>query len=268
MAKREKVQKFDPEKEVDALRKDRYVPANDNCLKHWAPGDRVKRGNIKEAYVVKSYDDFRYYHIHEIVQGNRDTNNVDYERESVVAWVDLDLYRTKEENEKIVVLHEKDDWRLAYQQRDVSGLIHLYYHAGLDMDPEYQREFVWEEEDKVKLIDSIFRNIDIGKFTLTRRDYGFDGPLYEIIDGKQRLRAILDFFEDKFRYKGHLYSELSWADQIHFENHPVGMAVTEKLTEADKMAIFLKLNVGGVPQDPNHILHVKALYIEAKKEGK
>lgn len=269
MSRKIKPTPFDPEAEVQKLRNDRFVPINDNPRKCWNPGDRVQRGNIKEAYIVKQFDACRFYHIHEIVQGSRDTDYKDYERESVVAWVDLEVYRTPEENAAKPVLHEEDTWRLSYQQRDVSGLVHMYYFAGIDMDPAYQREFVWEEEHKVKLIDSIMRNIDIGKFTVTRRDYGFDGPLYEIIDGKQRLRAILDYMEDRFPYKGVYWSDLSRTDQNHIEGHAVGVAITERLSEADKMGIFLKLNVGGVPQDPAHIQKVMEMYLEAKKkEGK
>jgi uncharacterized protein with ParB-like and HNH nuclease domain len=36
------------------------------------------------------------------------------------------------------------------------------------MNPEYQRGFVWKEEHKLKLIDSIFNGIEIGKMVFVR----------------------------------------------------------------------------------------------------
>ena len=48
--------------------------------------------------------------------------------------------------------------------------------------PDYQRGYVWEQEDKELLLDSIFKNIDIGKFVFIRlsdsewmeRNFGYE----------------------------------------------------------------------------------------------
>lgn len=53
-------------------------------------------------------------------------------------------------------------------------------------------------------------------FVFVQRDYGYKGKLYEIIDGKQRLTALLEFNEDRFQYNGYYFSELSNADKNKF----------------------------------------------------
>lgn len=73
----------------------------------------------------------------------------------------------------------------------------------IDMDPSYQRRGrLWSQTDKAFLIDSILNGYDVPKIYIA--DFTWrDSPLnvqklpYAIIDGKQRLEAIFDFFESK-----------------------------------------------------------------------
>ena len=72
----------------------------------------------------------------------------------------------------------------------------------IDMDPPYQRRGkLWSRADKGYLIDSILNGFDVPKFYVADFTWG-DSPLnrkklpYAIIDGKQRLEAIFDFFDD------------------------------------------------------------------------
>ena len=59
--------------------------------------------------------------------------------------------------------------------------------------PEYQREKrLWNPTEKMDLIDSILRGIDIPKL------YFFKAPdtnIYEVVDGQQRLWTIWDFYD-------------------------------------------------------------------------
>ena len=64
---------------------------------------------------------------------------------------------------------------------------------------------VWDIEDKVKLIDSIFNNIDVGKFAFIKVPYKDNSPSYECLDGKQRVTALIEFYEGRFEYKGLKY---------------------------------------------------------------
>lgn len=56
--------------------------------------------------------------------------------------------------------------------------------------PEYQREpSVWSREQKQRLLDSILREFDIAAIYVYERDDG----IWECIDGRQRLNAIMSF---------------------------------------------------------------------------
>ena len=156
-----------------------------------------------------------------------------------------------------------------YSNQSISGLLSKYFHFGVDMNPEYQRGNVWTEEQKVKLIDSIFNNINIGSFVFVEKKWFTDehqvaSEMFEILDGKQRLTAIIDYVSSKFPYQGKYWHELSPYSRNQFENQ--GILVGEmKLNRKDKeynrkqvIEQFIRLNEGGTSMD-------KAILEKAKK---
>lgn len=137
----------------------------------------------------------------------------------------------------------------------------------IDMSPSYQRRGeIWSKWKRAHLIDSILNDFDIPKFYISNF-LRAHSPLnenkkgYAIIDGKQRLGAIFDFFEDKFPLNpsfkfddepslelgGLFYSDLRLrypAVSRRVDNFsPTIMDVvtddTEKITE-----LFIRLNMG------------------------
>jgi len=81
----------------------------------------------------------------------------------------------------------------------------LDQYDNIDLNPPYQRKGqLWSNDDKSYLIDSIINGYDIPKIYIANFSY-FQSPLnlakkkYAIIDGKQRMSAIFDFFNDNLR---------------------------------------------------------------------
>lgn len=62
----------------------------------------------------------------------------------------------------------------------------------LNLSPGFQRESVWKDKDRRKLIDSILRNYPIPAIFLYRREENGE-IIYDVIDGKQRLETCLMF---------------------------------------------------------------------------
>src|SRR5690606_37932893 len=60
----------------------------------------------------------------------------------------------------------------------------------------YQRKLVWTLEEKQKLVESILKKYPVPAILIAERD-GAPGT-YEIIDGLQRLQAIMSFIETAF----------------------------------------------------------------------
>jgi hypothetical protein len=221
-------------------------------------GERVQHGNIKQSVIKEVLDGGKIYLLDEITTNHNYGKPFDTERLTYTAWHDVETYLTPEEIAKIPILSFRDAVSIVHSNSILDSVIHKYYD-GTDMDPEYQRGDVWELADKIALIDSIFNNIDIGKLTFIRLPYSDTGPSYEVLDGKQRLRAIIDFFEGRFQYGGKRFCDLHPRDRHHFESYHILYAETEGLTLTQKCEYFLKLNTAGKPQDPAHLKKVKEL---------
>lgn len=82
--------------------------------------------------------------------------------------------------------------------------------------PSWQRQSVWTDSQKIALIESAWRGINIGTFTYNVADIGspYDNLL---IDGQQRMLALQDYVEDKFPVYGYRYSEVTAVDRRVFE---------------------------------------------------
>ena len=161
----------------------------------------------------------------------------------------------------------KDRWTISFHNRDLSGLLNYHYGYRIDYSPVYQRELVWKLEDKQSLIHSIFTGVEIGKFVLIPLEFDPEKPGHEILDGKQRLNALIDFYEDKFTYRGKCFSELSVTDKRHFLHYNVTVGETrEDITLKEKMDYFLKLNTTGVPQSLDHLAKVEEMLKKEKQK--
>ena len=71
--------------------------------------------------------------------------------------------------------------------------------GGLDLQPEYQRNFVWNDEFKDKLLLSLAKRYPIGNITIRKMDIANKkGARQEVVDGQQRLRTIYNFIYNEY----------------------------------------------------------------------
>jgi hypothetical protein len=76
--------------------------------------------------------------------------------------------------------------------KTVQDIINLWEDGHLNLEPGFQRDSVWSERDRQKLIDSIVHGWPLPSIFVHRR--AENGELiYHVIDGKQRLESILMF---------------------------------------------------------------------------
>ncbi|MEK0305984.1 DUF262 domain-containing protein [Bifidobacterium favimelis] len=70
--------------------------------------------------------------------------------------------------------------------------------GGLDISPEYQRDYIWSNEFKDQLILSIILNYPIGNIVINNLDHpNGRNARQELVDGKQRLTTIMRFKEGR-----------------------------------------------------------------------
>jgi len=141
----------------------------------------------------------------------------------------------------------------------------------------YQRPFVWTLQEKQNLIDSIYNGIGCGKIVVVGRSWDKVEALAlaghteisfkDIVDGKQRLNAVIEFTENGFPDSyGNYWSDLSAKAKNQFgENQLFSYCYLEDPTPEDILEQFLKVNFAGVPQSIEHIELVKSLHRESQK---
>jgi len=145
-----------------------------------------------------------------------------------------------------------------------------YFLKNNDEKIYYQRDFVWSLNDKQLLIESIINGIEIGKILIRKRSFewiekqlklgNLEVAFKDIVDGKQRLNAILGFVKNEFcDIRGDFYKEYSDNAKYKFMSF-MGVSfgeMGEKSTDEDVKATFLGVNFTGVPMSQDHIEFVK-----------
>jgi len=225
-------------------------------------GQRIRWGNHRETYIREVYRDGMYY-LAETIGVQRQKNGVIRNELHIHRWCDILPYNAH----KDTTFAKEEKVYLRILNSPISSLINMVHanHAGVDMDVDYQREHVWTKADKIALIDSVFNNVEIGKFVFVQRNMRAAGKLYEILDGKQRLTAIIEFVEDRLKYRGFYFSELSFRDQHKFTETNISYGYLENPSKEAIFETFIKLNTCGKPMASKHINHVKHLLKEFKE---
>lgn len=141
----------------------------------------------------------------------------------------------------------------------------------IDIAPEYQRHFVWDEVRQSQLIESLFLGIPIPSlFMATNKD-----STWEVIDGLQRLTTIINYIGSKdviekvnpncvkLRISSldkidgindTFYEELPKSMQTMFQTRPVRVTVlNDKSDFGLRYDLFERLNTGGVILHPQEI---------------
>ncbi len=91
--------------------------------------------------------------------------------------------------------------RVVLQRNDflLPNLIDMFRtHKTLEVSPYYQRRARWDTTRQSKLIESFLVNIPIPPIFL----YEVELANYEIMDGQQRVSAILGYFDNQFALRG------------------------------------------------------------------
>lgn len=140
------------------------------------------------------------------------------------------------------------------EQYNVADFLQWHNDNLLVLNPYFQRNRVWSPAAKSYLIDTILLRLPVPKiFLRSKIDLKTKRSVREVVDGQQRLSAIIDFANGKLRltsrskkYSGFTYNDLSDEEKQAFLSY--GMAVDNLInaTDGDVLSIFSRLNSYGV----------------------
>jgi uncharacterized protein with ParB-like and HNH nuclease domain len=128
--------------------------------------------------------------------------NLDFEIEDGITFDD-DIEEVDHELESI------DSSKIYTEQGDpeIDGLYQRWKRGKLNVQPDFQRYFVWDIVKSSKLLESALLDIPLPVVYLTEEP---DGNIY-VIDGQQRLTSFFAYIDGLFPDKKGKPFKLTWA---------------------------------------------------------
>ncbi|MED3957663.1 DUF262 domain-containing protein [Priestia aryabhattai] len=158
----------------------------------------------------------------------------------------------------------------------IGELINMYKEKELQVQPDFQRFFRWNDNQKTRLIESILLGIPIPPIFVAQGE----GGIWDVIDGLQRLSTILEFVgvlknendvlkppsvlgKTKFlpSLEGKMWNNSEEAEnsftseqRIDFKRAKLDINIIKRNSDADaKYELFQRLNTGGTALSPQEI---------------
>ncbi|SFO02629.1 HNH endonuclease [Bizionia echini] len=170
------------------------------------------------------------------------------------------LFDNEEPNEEL----ELEDGQVAkiYTEKgdpEIHGLYGKYKRGKLDIQPDFQRYFVWDKAKSSRLIESALLGIPLPVIYLSEEQ---DGKIY-VIDGQQRLTSFFSFIDGKLPdgtdfklsglkvlkdLNGKLFTKLDEEIRDNINDTVIRTITFKKESDTNlKFEIFERLNTGSVP---------------------
>lgn len=144
-----------------------------------------------------------------------------------------------------------DDLLIRQESRTIHDVIRRIERSSYVMDPDFQRDFIWDESKQSKLIESVVMRIPLPVFYLAEND---DGKMV-VVDGLQRLSTFSRFVDNKLKLKlpnrvelkGKKFQDLTAKLQNRVEDcNLIFYIIDSKAPEQVRLDIFERVN-GGEP---------------------
>ena len=139
--------------------------------------------------------------------------------------------------------------RVDYEPLIVQDIVNWNQHDELNLSPWYQRRSVWTQPQKAYLLNTLFEQKPMPTLYFRHTlDLELDKSVREVVDGQQRIRAILEYIDNKFSalHPGHgkkvKYEALSSNEKRHFRETKLSGGWLLGATDPDVIEVFGRLN--------------------------
>jgi hypothetical protein len=190
--------------------------------------------------------------------------NVEDEVEGLDMSLDIDQWNN----------YPLDTVLIRSEQRTVVDTVRRINQKRFIMDPDFQRDFIWDPVKQSRLIESTLMRIPLPVFYLAELHDGRN----VVVDGLQRLTTFQHFLGNNFLLKnlenhdlnGKRFSDLNAKHQNRIEDtNLILYLIDPKVPEQVKLDIFERVN-GGVPltrQQMRNCIHVGPATLWLKEEA-
>lgn len=148
-----------------------------------------------------------------------------------------------------------------YADNDEQGVV--AYGGKLDVRPPYQREFVYDDDQRALVIDTLTRDYPLNVMYWAVREDG----TYEVIDGQQRTISICQYVDGDFAFKGRYFHNLQQDEKEQILDYKL-MVYLCSGSPSEKLEWFRTINIAGAEltqQELRNAVYAGTWVSDAKK---
>ena len=185
------------------------------------------------------------------------------EKKTMAVNISDDEINSKYEKGEARIVTESGSIKLALINSTFTG-------NNYQLKPKFQRRITWDPSKRSKLIESFIMNVPVPPVFLYETEFNY----YQVMDGLQRITAIIDFYSNKYSLEnlsqwrelnGKYYKDLPQKIKEGIDRRQLSVITLLKessssKTQEDEMKkmVFERLNTGGVSLSDQEIRN--ALY--------
>jgi hypothetical protein len=148
----------------------------------------------------------------------------------------------------------------------ISWIKRLHLDEQLDLSPTFQRKPVWSGLQQSYLIDTILNDLPVPEIFVRASTSAEGETKFEVVDGQQRLRAIIKFYEGQLALEGEDVSEslrgLDWEHldsdrREHFFAFKLVVRELEHVSDAQVRDMFRRLNANQSSLNDQELRHAQ-----------
>lgn len=145
------------------------------------------------------------------------------------------------------------------------------YGDDLDIRPRYQREFVYNRDQRDEVIRTVMESLPLNVMYWADRGVQFDAdpetPRYEVMDGQQRTISICEYVTGSFAVDDTYFHTLAADEQESILGYKLFVYVCQG-TDSEKLKWFRTINIAGeklTEQELRNAVHVGPWVTDAKR---
>jgi hypothetical protein len=210
---------------------------------------------------------------------NSKETEIEFSESDIEIWIQEDEEQVKPPSTQvsdtlIAEKYTKSQLRIVRETKDFNlDYLNLTFKSNsvfINVAPEYQRRQRWSKKKRSQLIESFLLNIPVPPIFLFETNYSE----YEVVDGRQRIDTIRDFFSNNFvltdltywpELNGKRFDQLPLVIQKGLSRRSLSAVILlaeSRKPENDELdvrrALFERINTGGdklTPQELRNALH-------------
>ena len=148
-------------------------------------------------------------------------------------------------------------------QHSVSWINKTHQAQELELNPPFQRNPVWTNKQKSYLIDTILNGYPIPELYMQEYSSSDGQERHVVVDGQQRIRAVLDFIEGRFvltdtdteSWRSLSFDDLSEDQKKTLFGYNFQVRLLPEMPETELRSMFSRLNRNVVELNPQELRH-------------